>query len=180
MTTQAVAPDLRYPVGQFQPKPTFTEAERAALINDIAELPAKMRAAVSGLTEAQLDTPYRDGGWTVRQTVHHVADSHVHSYIRFRFALTEDNPTIMPYPENVWAELPDAKTAPVELSLKLLEGLHGRWAMLLRTMKPADWDRTLFHPERGKLSLNTMLGLYSWHSRHHVAHVTELRKRNNW
>ena len=180
MTTQAVAPDLRYPVGQFKLEAPYSDAQRAAMIQDIADLPAKLRDAVTGLDDHQLETPYRDGGWTVRQTVHHVADSHVNSYIRFRFAATEDNPTIMPYPESVWAELPDAKHAPVDVSLKILEGLHYRWVVLLKSFKPEDWNRTLLHPERGKLDLNTNLALYSWHCKHHVAHITELRKRKGW
>jgi len=180
MSTQTVAPDLRYPVGQFKPEPSYTEAQRVAMIQDIADLPAKLRAAVAGLNDQQLDTPYRDGGWTVRQTVHHVADSHVNSYIRLRFAATENNPTIMPYNEAVWAELPDAKHEPVEVSLKILEGLHHRWVVLLRSFKPEDWKRTMFHPERGSLDMGTNTALYSWHSKHHVAHITELRKRKGW
>jgi hypothetical protein len=180
MTMQAVAPDLRFPIGDFKYDGPFTETQRAKLIEDIAALPAKLRSAVSGLSEAQLDTPYRDGGWTLRQTVHHVADSHAHSYLRVRFAMTEDNPTITPYPENVWAELNDAKHAPIEPSLQILEGLHYRWVMLFKGLTPEDWSRTLFHPERGKLTLDVIVALYSWHSRHHVAHITELRKRKGW
>ena len=180
MTMQAAAPDLRYPVGEFKMEATISDARRGAMLRDIAELPAKLRAAIAGLNDQQLDTPYRDGGWTVRQTVHHVADSHVNSYIRVRFAATEENPTIMPYPEAVWAELPDAKHAPVEVSLKILEGLHHRWVMLFESFKPEDWQRTMFHPERGKLDMITVLALYSWHSKHHVAHITELRKRKGW
>jgi hypothetical protein len=180
MTTSAVAPDLRYPIGDFKPLPSYTDAQRAGFVQDIAELPAKLRAALFGLNEQQVETPYRDGGWTVRQTVHHVADSHVNSYIRFRFAVTEDNPTIMPYNEKAWAELADAKHEPVEVSLKLLEGIHQRWVVLLKSFKADDWKRTLFHPERGKLDLSLNAALYSWHCKHHVAHITELRKRKGW
>jgi hypothetical protein len=180
MTTQAVAPDLRFPIGPLKPEATYSDAQRSAMIQDIADLPIKLRAALAGLNDQQLDTPYRDGGWTVRQTVHHLADSHVNSYIRFRFAATENNPTIMPYNEAVWAELPDAKHDPVEVSLKLLEGLHHRWVALLRSFRPEDWKRTLVHPERGQLDMSTNLAIYSWHSKHHVAHITELRKRKGW
>lgn len=179
MTTSAVA-DLRYPVGRFKLAAPYSDAQRAAMIQDIADLPARLRAAVSGLNDQQLDTPYRDGGWTVRQTVHHVADSHINSYIRFRFAKTEDNPTIKPYNEAVWAELPDAKYEPVEISLKLLEGLHHRWVVLLKSFTAEDWKRTLIHPDRGQLDMSVNLALYSWHSKHHVAHITKLRKRKGW
>jgi hypothetical protein len=180
MTTPTVAPDLRFPIGDFKYDGPYTNAQRATLIDDIAALPAKLRSAVAGLNEMQLDTPYRAGGWTVRQTVHHVADSHAHSYLRIRFALTAENPTIVTYPENVWAELPDAKQAPIEPSLQILEGLHSRWVLLFKSLKREEWSRTLFHPERGKLDLNVMAALYSWHSRHHVAHISELRRRNGW
>ncbi|MGZ4814602.1 MAG: YfiT family bacillithiol transferase [Terriglobales bacterium] len=180
MTTAAVAPDVRFPVGPFKPEASYTDAQRAAFVQDIADLPSKLRSALAGLNEVQLNTPYRDGGWTVRQTVHHLADSHANSYIRLRFAATEDNPTIMPYNEAVWAELPDAKHAPVEPSLQVLEGLHQRWVSLLKSFKPEDWKRTLFHPERGKLDMTVLAALYSWHCRHHVAHITELRKRMSW
>lgn len=181
MSTQAVAPELRYPVGPFKPESVpLLESQREPMIQDIAELPSKLRAAVAGLNDEKLDVAYRDGGWTSRQIVHHLADSHINSYIRVRFALTETNPTIMPYPEAVWAELTDAKHAPVELSLRMLDGVHGRWAMLLKSLKPEDWKRTMVHPERGQLDLNTVLALYSWHCRHHVAHITELRKRKGW
>jgi hypothetical protein len=180
MTTSAIAPDLRYPIGNFAPQSTYSDAQRSAMIQDIAELPAKLRAALAGLNDQQLDTPYRDGGWTVRQTVHHLADSHVNSYIRLRFAATEDNPTIKPYDENAWAELVDAKQEPVEVSLKILEGLHHRWVVLLKSFKAEDWKRTMFHPERGKLDMSVNLALYSWHSKHHVAHINELRKRKDW
>ncbi|MEO5511401.1 MAG: YfiT family bacillithiol transferase [Longimicrobiales bacterium] len=158
----------------------MSHSERAGLIDTIASLPRALRAAVHGLTDAQLDTPYRDGGWTVRQVVHHVPDSHANAYIRFRLALTEDEPTIRVYNEAKWAELPDARTLPVAPSLTLLEGLHARWVPLLREMSPQQYARMLVHPERGRLSLGSMLRLYDWHSRHHTAHITRLRERMRW
>jgi hypothetical protein len=132
---------------------------------------------VKGLSAQQLDTPYREGGWTVRQVVHHVPDSHLNSYIRFKLALTEEDPTIRPYMEDRWAELPEAKTAPIELSLSLLEDLHKRWMLMLRAIQPAEWKRTFRHPEIGPMTLEKNLALYAWHGRHHVAHVTALRER---
>jgi hypothetical protein len=135
---------------------------------------------VEGLDDAQLDTPYRPEGWTVRQLVHHVADSHMNSYVRFRLAVTEDTPTIKPYDEKAWANLPDAATAPLEPSLELVEALHRRWLLLLQSFGPAEWSRTFRHPERGVSRLDVTALLYGWHGRHHVAHVTELRKREGW
>ena len=135
---------------------------------------------MKGLSAQQLDTPYRDGGWTVRQVVHHVPDSHLNSYIRFKLALTEEEPTIRPYMEDRWAELPEAKTAPIELSLSLLEDLHKRWILMLRAIQPAEWKRTFRHPEIGPMTLEKNLALYAWHGRHHVAHVTALRERMGW
>jgi uncharacterized damage-inducible protein DinB len=135
---------------------------------------------VKGLSAQQLDTPYREGGWTVRQVVHHVPDSHLNSYIRFKLALTEEDPTIRPYMEDRWAELPEAKTAPIELSLSLLEDLHKRWMLMLRAIQPAEWKRTFRHPEIGPMTLEKNLALYAWHGRHHVAHVTALRERMGW
>lgn len=172
--------DLRYPIGQFKPEKSLSVAKRNELIEHIAETPVLLRAAVDGLTDKQLDTPYRPGGWTVRQVVHHVADSHLNSYIRFRWTLTEDAPTIKAYDEKKWAELEDARTARPEISLSLLETLHRRWVMLLRAMAPSDFERKLVHPEAGTLSLDVMLQLYAWHGRHHVAHITALRERNAW
>ncbi len=172
--------DLRYPVGRFQRKERVTSGDLAGWIAAIAGCPGALRQAVAGLSEAQLDTPYRDGGWTVRQVVHHLADSHMNSYIRFRLALTEEEPTIKPYNEGAWSNLPDAMDAPVEVSLVLLEAMHDRWVRLLRTMSPADFQRTLRHPESGLLSLEVMTALYAWHSRHHVAHITGLRQRMGW
>jgi hypothetical protein len=171
---------LRYPVGRFEPPPQATEAGRQAWLEDFAATPARLRAAVAGLSDAQLDTPYRPGGWTVRQVVHHLPDSHMNLYIRLRMALTEDEPTIKPYREEKWAELPDARTEPVEPSLALLECLHHRLAILMRTLAPADWQRTFRHPERGTVSLEDNLAMYAWHGRHHVAHITGLRERMGW
>ncbi len=145
------------------------------MIQDIAELPAMLRAAVTGLSEKQLETPYREGGWTVRQVVHHLADSHMNSYIRFRLAVTENAPTIKPYDEAAWAELADAKHEPVDVSLKLLEAMHHRWVVLLRSFKPEDWKRTFVHPERGQVDLATTVAMYSWHGKHHLAHVLSVR-----
>ena len=172
--------DLRYPIGKFQPTATpLSSEQRAELIADLAGAPLALRTAVRGLSDEQLNTPYRPGGWTVRQTVHHVADSHLHSYLRFKFALTEDEPTIKTYDEAAWAELPD-NTLPVEVSLALLEPLHERWATFLRALRPEQWQRKFRHPERGLVELDGTLAIYAWHGRHHVAHITELRKRLEW
>jgi hypothetical protein len=173
-------PDLRYPVGKFKFPETVSPEDRLHFIEQIAETPARLRAAVSGLTGEQLDTPYRPGGWTVRQVVHHVPDSHMHSYTRFRLALTEEQPTIKPYQEDRWAELLDARTGPVDVSLALLGALHERWVVLLRSLSEADWKRTFRHPELGLVSLEKNAALYAWHGRHHVAHITGLRERMGW
>jgi uncharacterized damage-inducible protein DinB len=172
--------DLRYPIGKFEWEGGLTEEKRRQYVDDIAETPGKLRAAVAGLTEQQLDTPYREGGWTVRQVVHHLADSHMHAYVRFKLALTEDEPTVKPYDEKRWAELLDAKTAPVETSLTLLESLHRRWVIMLRQMSAADFARQLQHPEHGLMTLERLLAMYAWHGRHHVAHITGLRERMGW
>jgi len=172
--------DLRYPVGKLELKASLDPEERVAAISQIAETPARLREAVAGLSQEQLDTPYRPGGWTVRQVVHHVPDSHMNSYIRFKLALTEDAPTIKPYDEARWAELADSRDTPVEVSLALLESLHQRWDVLLRSMQPGDFSRRLRHPEMGEMTLDGALGMYSWHGRHHVAHITALREREGW
>jgi hypothetical protein len=172
--------DLRYPIGKFERAENLTEAQRREFIDAIAETPARLGAAVAGLTPVQLDTPYRPGGWTVRQVVHHVPDSHLNSYVRFKLALTEDEPTIKPYDEGRWAELADVQATPIETSLALLENLHKRWVILLRSLGTADWMRKFRHPERGVVTLEQTLGLYAWHGRHHVAHITSLRERNGW
>jgi len=172
--------DLRYPIGKFTFDGSSTEADRQKFTDDIEQTPAKLRAAVQALSEARLDTPYRPGGWTVRQVVHHLPDSHLNSYVRFKLALTEDEPTIKPYYEDRWAELQEAKTAPIELSLALLDSLHKRWVLMLRSMKSEDWKRTFRHPDLGVVSLEKNVALYSWHGRHHVAHITSLRERMGW
>ncbi len=173
--------DLRFPVGTFQMEgQQLDAAERAKFIEQIAETPARLRDAVGGLADEQLDTPYRPGGWTVRQVTHHVPDSHLNAYLRFKFALTEDSPVIKPYDEAQWALLADTRDTPVEVSLRLLEALHERWVTLLRSLTPEDFARTFRHPERGTVSLDNNLALYAWHGQHHVAHVTSLRERMNW
>lgn len=172
--------DLRYPVGKFDMQGELTDAQRPALIQQLAEVPANLRAAVKGLNEQQLETPYRPGGWTVRQVVHHLPDSHMNSYIRFKLAVTESQPQIKPYEEQLWAELVDGKTAPIEISLQLLEVLHQRWVMFLQSLKPGDFSRTLLHPANGVMTVDTLLRLYAWHGRHHVAHITSLRERMGW
>jgi uncharacterized damage-inducible protein DinB len=172
--------DLRYPVGTFSFEGTLSDEERQAMIDQIAETPQKMRAAVDGLNEEQLNTPYRPGGWTVRQVVHHVPDSHLNSYVRFKLALTMEHPTIIAYDENVWANLDDARNAPIDMSLDLLESLHRRWVLFLRSLKGEDFQRTFNHPEIGTVSVDKNIALYAWHGRHHVAHITALRERNGW
>jgi hypothetical protein len=172
--------DPRYPIGKFHFDGPPSEDQRKQLIANIEQAPTGLRAAVEGLSPQQLDTPYRDGGWTVRQVAHHVPDSHMNAYVRFKLALTEDEPTIKPYAEDRWAQLADSQSTPVEVSLALLDSLHTRWVRLLRSLKPEDWKRTFRHPEMGVVSLEKNLVLYSWHGRHHVAHVTELRKRMGW
>jgi len=172
---------LRYPVGPMErPATPLDSATRAAHLQTIEQLPERIRSLVAGLTEAQLDTPYRPGGWTVRQVVHHVPDSHLNSYLRFKLALTEDEPTIKPYDQSRWAELADVRMAPVETSLVLLESLHHRWVSLLRSLSEADFARTFRHPEIGIVRLDRNLALYAWHGRHHVAHITSLGKRMGW
>lgn len=171
---------LRYPIGKYEPATDTTPAQRQAWIESIAAAPGQLRAVVAGLTPAQLDTPYRPEGWTVRQVVHHVVDSHLNSYIRFRWALTESSPLIKAYDEVAWAQLPDASTADPELSLALLDALHARWILLLRAMTPEQFQRGLRHPEYGEFKLDTMLGLYAWHGRHHIAHIEGLRRRMEW
>ncbi|HEY9228913.1 MAG TPA: putative metal-dependent hydrolase [Gemmatimonadaceae bacterium] len=172
--------DLRFPVGRFARPASLTAAERRAAIDDIANAPASLRAAIRGLDETQLDTPYRPEGWTVRQVVHHVPESHLNAYTRFKLALTEDVPTIKPYDEDAWSKTAEVQTTPIETSLVMLEALHDRWVRLLNTLTPADFERKLNHPENGVMSLDQMLALYSWHGRHHVAHVTSLRERSGW
>ncbi|MDQ3138534.1 MAG: putative metal-dependent hydrolase [Gemmatimonadota bacterium] len=173
--------DLRYPIGQFSYDGAMTSARRAGCVARIAAAPGRLRAAVSGLDDARLDTPYRPGGWTVRQVIHHVPDSHLNAYTRIRLALTEDTPTIKPYEEARWAELPDARTLPVEVSLTLLDALHARWVALLGCLGAADGARRFRHPEHGRLmTVDELLAMYAWHGEHHAAHVTGLRERMGW
>ncbi len=171
---------LSYPVGRFERPEFLTDTQRQSAIESVAATPKRLRDAIAGLNEQQLETPYRPDGWTVRQVAHHVPDSHLNAYVRFKLALTEDNPTIKPYDEAAWAKLDDSRSTPIETSLSLLDNLHARWDNLLRAMTPSDFARTLFHPDNGTLTLDQMLALYEWHGRHHTAHVTSLRDRNHW
>lgn len=172
--------DLRYPVGKFKYDGPPGDEQKKAFLDEIAATPANLRAAVKGLSDAQLDTPYRPGGWTVRQVVHHLPDSHMNSYVRFKLALTEDDPTIKPYAEDRWAELADSKATPIEVSLTLLDSLHDRWVRLLRSLSGEEWKKTFRHSVLGSMTLEKTLALYAWHGKHHVAHITELRKRKSW
>ena len=172
--------DLQYPIGKFQWGGAITDEQREQLIDQIEQAAAQLRQAVAGLSQEQVNTPYRPNGWTVRQVVHHLPDSHMNTYIRFRLALTEDEPTIKPYDQERWAVLEDARTAPLELSLSLLESLHQRWVILLRSLGTQDFARTFRHPELGTVNLDKYLGLVAWHGRHHIAHITSLRDRMGW
>jgi hypothetical protein len=172
--------DLRYPIGKFHYEGPPTDDHKQKCLADIEQAPAHLRAAVQGLSGQQLDTPYRPDGWTVRQLTHHIPDSHLNAYIRFKLALTEDEPTIKPYAEDRWAQLADSESTPLEVSLTMLDSLHTRWIRLLRSLKPEDWKRTFRHPELGLMPLEKNLALYSWHGRHHIAHITSLRQRNGW
>jgi hypothetical protein len=173
--------DLRYPIGPFVWPQSLTVKERDAAIAAVARAPSELRSAISGLTDSQLDTPYRPDGWTVRQVVHHVPDSHLNAYSRFKLALTEDYPTIKPYKESAWAELADGNSKLIDASLTLLEGLHARWVFLLERMKPAEFDRRVKHPEHDRvITLDMLLAMYAWHGKHHVAHITGLRDRSGW
>lgn len=163
---------LRFPIGKFAPQTDVSFEQVTAWITEIEQLPARLRAAVAGLTDEQLDTPYRPGGWTIRQVIHHLPDSHANAYIRFKLAMTEENPTIRPYQEDRWAECEDARFGPVDISLNLLEHLHHRWVLFLRSLTAADFSRTYVHPEHGKQSsLANVAGMYAWHGEHHLAHV---------
>ena len=171
---------LRFPIGTFSHSGPVTDADRAAWISDLDALPAQMHAALDGLTDAQLDTPYRPGGWTLRQVAHHVPDSHLNAYTRFKLALTEDTPTIRPYAEAEWARLPDVDATSIGTSLALLSALHARWTTLLRALPPEAWARTFLHPESGRTRLDLALGSYAWHGRHHLAHITTTAERHGW
>lgn len=173
--------DPRFPIGRFQWTGPNTPEARNACIEEIAAAPSRLRAAVSGLTCAQIETPYRPGGWTVRQVVHHVPESHMNAYVRLKLALTEDNPTIKPYDENAWAMLPDVATTPIEVSLALLDNIHARFVIIWRSLTDDQWQRTFKHPEMAEpVTLDKLLALYAWHGRHHVAHITSLRERMGW
>jgi hypothetical protein len=172
--------DPRFPIGRFEAPTSYDETSREQCMAHIAHLPTAMRAAVAGLNDAQLDTPYRDGGWTIRQVVHHVPDSHMHAYIRTKFALAEDEPSIKAYDEGRWATFPDANGPPVEHSLQILDGLHKRWVTLFRSLGAQDFNRALYHPENGRMTVDLILALYSWHSRHHTAHITTARAKHGW
>jgi hypothetical protein len=178
-------PDLRYPIGKQDQRDVFdqpyNDAAKQQMLNDIKMLPAMLERAVQDLDVHQLNTPYRPGGWTVHQLIHHIADSHMNAYIRFKLGLTEDNPVIKPYEESLWAELPDTKILPINISLTLLHALHERWYTLMSRMNEGEWSRTVYHPEqKKKISLWNLLKTYSWHSLHHTAHITKLRERMNW
>jgi uncharacterized damage-inducible protein DinB len=179
-TATPAEPDLRYPIGKMDRKPRLSAEERRATVDALAAAPKQLRQAVAGLTDAQLDTPYRPGGWTVRQLVHHVADSHMNAYTRFRLALTEENPTVKPYDEAKWAELEDARTLPIDISLSLLDLMHERLVVVLRSTPDDAFQRSVMHPENGPMTMDNLLSMYSWHGRHHTAHVTALRDRMKW
>jgi uncharacterized damage-inducible protein DinB len=172
--------DLRYPIGQYETKP-YSNALREEWLADIKFLPQALEYAIRNLNEDQLQTPYREGGWTVHQVVHHVADSHINAYCRFKLGVTENNPTIRPYDENLWAGTADVANLPINISLTLLHALHSRWYELLKSLTQEDWQRTVFHPEHQKqFTLWELLGSYAWHGRHHTAHITALRERKGW
>ena len=172
--------ELRFPVGRFDIKAAPPAGGRVALIDSLSQVPERFRKAVDSLSDSQLDTPYRDGGWTVRQVAHHVPDSHMNAYIRMKWGLTEESPAIKTYDEKKWSELPDARTAPIASSLQILSAIHERWDFLLRSMADKDFARTIKHPEWGEIDLFVLLRIYEWHGRHHVAHVANLRQRMGW
>lgn len=172
--------DARYPIGKMEMPKEISAAKRREAIESIAATPRNLREAVRGLNETQLDTPYREGGWTVRQVVHHVPDSHMNAYVRLKLALTEEKPTIKTYAEGAWAELVDSKSAPVEVSQRILEALHERWDRVWRSLKTDDFSRALVHPDAGERNIDWLLFVYEWHGRHHAAHITELRKLKGW
>ena len=172
--------DPRYPIGKYESRP-FSETQKQEWLNDIKFLPQTLENSIQNLDEAQLNTPYRDGGWKVKQLVHHVADSHINAYCRFKLGLTEDNPGIRPYEEKLWAELDDIETVPINVSLTLLHALHARWDATIRNLSDDDWNRTVLHPQHNKtFTLWHLLGMYAWHGKHHVAHITTLRANKGW
>jgi len=173
--------ELKYPIGKYQKPDGYTPEMQQEWISVLAALPSWMDACIENLDEHQLQTPYRDGGWTIQQVVHHVADSHLNAYVRLKLALTEDNPVIKPYNEKEWAELPDSSLVPVNISVTLLHSLHRRMVAILQNMKPSDWERTYFHPQQQRnFPLWEVVALYAWHSKHHTAHIMNLRERKNW
>ncbi len=172
--------DLRYPIGHFTAPAASNPGIRAEQIETLRQLPDSLREVTAGLSDAQLDTPYRDGGWTVRQVVHHLADSHANAYIRYRLALTEDWPTVKPYDEAAWAELADSRKLPIDVSMAIIAGMHARWVALLESLSEEDFQKGYNHPEHGKQALSTVLAMYAWHARHHTAHIASLRARQGW
>ncbi|MGA2634558.1 MAG: YfiT family bacillithiol transferase [Terracidiphilus sp.] len=172
--------DLRYPIGRFNPPAASLPGNRSEHIETLRQLPSRLREVTAGLSDAQLDTPYREGGWTVRQVVHHLADSHANAYIRYRLALTEDWPTIKPYDEAAWAELADSRKLPIDVSMAIITGMHARWVALLKSLSEEDFRKGYNHPELGKQVLSTVLAMYAWHARHHTAHISGLRARQGW
>jgi len=180
MEPQTTTEDLRYPTGKYQPQP-FSEKQKENWLNDLKFLPQELELAIQNLDEAQLQTPYREGGWTVQQLVHHIADSHINAYVRFKLGLTENNPSIKPYEEKEWANLNDVNTVPINVSITMLHALHRRWVATLKALSDEQWQRTVFHPEQKKeMTLWFLLGMYAWHGKHHVKHITALRERNSW
>jgi len=180
MEPQTTTEDLRYPAGKYQPQP-FSEKQKENWLNDLKFLPQELELAIQNLDEAQLQTPYREGGWTVQQLVHHIADSHINAYVRFKLGLTENNPSIKPYEEKEWANLNDVNTVPINVSITMLHALHRRWVATLKALSDEQWQRTVFHPEQKKeMTLWFLLGMYAWHGKHHVKHITALRERNSW
>jgi hypothetical protein len=172
--------DLRYPIGKYEPQP-FSTKQKEAWLHDIKFLPQAVENAILNLDRAQIHTPYREGGWTIQQLIHHIADSHINAYCRFKLGVTENNPSIRPYEEKLWAELDDVKEIPVNISITLLYALHTRWHSMLKNFPDTIWERTVVHPEHGKIfTLWYLFGMYAWHGKHHVAHITSLRERNNW
>ena len=171
--------DPRYPIGKYEPKP-YSQQQKEQWLNDLKFLPTDLEMAVTNLDEFQLDTPYREGGWTVKQLVHHVADSHANAYIRFKLGLTEDNPPVKPYNEKEWALLNDVQTVPINVSLTWLHAMHQRWVATIKDLTHEQWQRTVLHPQHNEISLWFLLGMYAWHGKHHTAHITTLREQNNW
>ncbi len=172
--------DERYPIGKFVYEKKADDTQRKIFISEIELAPSNLKEAIKGLSEKQLDTPYREGGWTVRQVVHHLPDSHINAFVRFKLALTEDNPTVKTYDEKKWAELKDYSQTPIDVSLNLFQTLHKRWSILIKSMRPEDFKKSYIHPELGKVELDWVLAQYAWHGKHHIAHIIYLRKKKGW